>query len=105
MFLARLCRAMATQTSQRAHPNPLWMPFLRMIWSPSLASFMAACTERKLLPLRTAEHTIGIFRGAFTVGCTSCLHYAASLVSRYLQIMPCSLARNVSLCSTCMSAR
>ena len=36
-----------------AHPSPLWIPFLRMIWSPSLAAFMAACTERKLKPLLT----------------------------------------------------
>ena len=50
------------------------MPFLRMIWSPSLAAAMAACTERKLVPLlaaptRTIDPTqtqaaMGVARGA-----------------------------------------
>lgn len=33
-----------------AHPSPLWMPFLRRIWSPSLAAATAACSDRKLKP-------------------------------------------------------
>ena len=48
------CHLAAGPLTGMTHPRPLWMPFLRMMWSPSLAAAMAACTERKLVPLLAA---------------------------------------------------